>query len=173
VGTYVPKYGLNLLSNFFMKDRVVGRELPSVVERLLKVPIPSNTAIPVVGYHATTVASYKNILRTGFRPNSMFSHTHILQSIQVGERYGDEYVIIVCTFDVKNGVITHSESNSLRPSSPNPNKSYGIMIKEMKRRKLRAIYEPSVDSIVIINPKDIKIVGHVQVSNGTYDIYKD
>jgi len=74
-----------------------------------------NTKIPYVGYHATSIANSESILRSGFRPNSLFTCENIYQSLQVGERHGPKYVILLCLFNVHH-VLDNEEKSKYEPN---------------------------------------------------------
>lgn len=167
---------------------IIGEELPIYVEKIVKKlkcsvnkkvswsPIlpycegkewSKKTTLPLIGYHATSLENYNKIIKNGFHNHSLFTHSvSILQSLQVGERHGEKYVILLCLFNTKK-FIDYEEFDKLKDGDNDWKK----IKKKLEKYSIDGIYSNNIDSIHISKRKNISIFGYIKYENGIYKIY--
>jgi hypothetical protein len=115
-----------------------------------------------IGYHATSIENYKKITKNGFFNNSLFTCDHIRQSIQVGERLSDKYIILLCLFNIKNIVYNLDKFKTI-PFD------YNKLIENLKKNKIDGSFEGN--TLLILNPNNISIFGFIVCEKNNYCIH--
>ena len=199
VATYTPDLNFfKLLFHLFRPESIIGIELPRFVlnhvpdckineSKKTWKPVMSlcdalnytkGTKLEYYAYHATSYYNAQIITRTGFKPNALFTKENIYQTIQVGERHldesnkNDEYVILLCVFDVKKKLLTHNEADEIRPKNMKPEKSYEIMTKKLIKNHVQAVADYTSHDDLIVDPKCIVIFGYIIAKVHTEKEYK-
>ena len=184
----------NIDKKEFLYNYISGVEIPKYLEKILHKPISvdkkikwsvimhyctgriftKNSNLQTIGYHATSNENFNKIEKGGFDNFSLFTHTNIMQSIQVGKRYGDDYVIVLCLFNVNN-VISNDEADELyRPKikrESNRKEEWEVFKNNLHNNNIDATYQPNQDSILISDKRNIIIFGYITNMNGKFQIY--
>jgi len=195
IASYIPSINFfTLWFNIRSAERVIGSQLPSFVQHNLPscdgdqsivstwravmpycqaVKYITNTHLPIMGFHATSIKIANRIKKSGFNINSLFTHTDLTQSVQVGQRHGNKYIILCCLFNVDNVTTWNVANKEYRPTGMEPLESYDILLKNIKKYKLESVYQSNQYSFLIAKKHSVVIVGYIMCnkSENTYHLY--
>ena len=116
-----------------------------------------------IGCHATSIENSRKIMKEGFYPNGCLStEEKFFQSIQVGERIGDKYIILLVLFKVKN--VIYGEHKKYRPSPWD----WDRYCENLKKAKIDLSYDGYC--VTLLNPKHTTIFGYILCDNDKYYI---
>lgn len=180
------------ISDEWYKLHIIAKRIPSYINRLIKKNIctkyirskvewniilpyckakkwSKNTKMPIIGYHATSYEKFKNILKEGFFNHSFFTHSNILQSLQVGETINSSYVILLCLFNISGKIIDNNESSIIR----NEYKNWKKYTEKLDNLKIEANYQVNAYESHISKKENITIFGYIEVDviKNLYKIY--
>ena len=165
----IPRYINRLIKNICSKYTRNKVEWNIILPYCKAKKWSKNTKIPLIGYHATSYENFENILKEGFFNHSFFTHSNILQSLQVGERINSSYVILLCLFNITGKIIDNTESSIIRNECENWKK----YTEKLDNLKIEANYQVNGYESHITKKENISIFGYIEVDSikKLYKIY--
>lgn len=173
-------------SNEMVTNYIIAEEIPKYVEKMVSKlncekkehvswkPVLSycegkewsdNTTLPMIGYHGTSLEFSNKIIENGFKNHSLFTHSSIYQTLQVGERHGESYVVLLCLFNTKK-LINYEEMAKLKGDN-----DWEKFNKKLEKLKIDGVFQDNIDTIQISNRKNISTFGYIKYEKGVYKLY--